>query len=462
MGMAKSKVFFMTDQPEGGGLEWYTAGIVAKAMKLFDDAKLYKCFNKGDSVAVKISYSGWLGVNYLRPTYIRAIVDKIKEHGGRPFLVDTTRMLEMGGSATDAKMYLEMANAAGYNALSMGCPVIIGDGTGYDDVRIEIPDGILLKQAYLARAIAEADAMIVITRFKGHVKASYAGVFKNVGIGCSSQRGKTYVHLILHPKIGIKKWKFNAYRCKGKKCSLWKLCDNECPVGARRVLDDHMEWDKERCVECGSPAASIESFKCGVMVFPPEVLNWFKIALGDATSAFVRFLDKDRVGFITYATDISPGCDCGQSAERPFISDLGVFASADPVAIDTACLDMATAQPGLPGSAAEKIGAMKPGSDKFPTIYPVGIGKSQSLFGLKWVTVNTARILGIGSMDYELVKPQPPPSDEFYKFFYPEIASLEKTAGWHRRKAFKIQDLHPPNYSYEPEPRVPIKELSRR
>jgi hypothetical protein len=122
---------------------------------------------------------------------------------------------------------------------------------------------------------------------------------------------------------------------------------------------------------------------------------------------------------------------------------------------------MVTAQPGLPGSAAEMVGAMKAGSDKFPTIYPVGGGRSRSFFGLKWVSVNTARILGIGSMDYELVKPAPAPSEDFYRFLYPEL-NMEKTAGWYRRKAFKIQDLRPQNCLFETEPRVPIEKLSKR
>jgi uncharacterized Fe-S center protein len=45
--------------------------------------------------------------------------------------------------------------------------------------------------------------------------------------------------------------------------------------------------------------------------------------------------------YITFAFNITRGCDCEGRNMKPIIDDIGIFASLDPVAIDKACLDMA-------------------------------------------------------------------------------------------------------------------------
>ncbi len=81
----KSPVYFMDDRYRGP-----TSSLPAKAQQLFDHAKLNECFEPGDSVAIKCHMGEWNNSGYLRPILIRVIADKIKEHGGRPFVTDTT------------------------------------------------------------------------------------------------------------------------------------------------------------------------------------------------------------------------------------------------------------------------------------------------------------------------------------------------------------------------------------
>ena len=80
-----SPVYFMDDRYRGP-----TSSLPAKAQQLFDHAKLNECFEPGDSVAIKCHMGEWNNSGYLRPILIRVIVDKVKEHGGRPFVTDTT------------------------------------------------------------------------------------------------------------------------------------------------------------------------------------------------------------------------------------------------------------------------------------------------------------------------------------------------------------------------------------
>ena len=119
-----SRVYFMDDRNTG-----ITSSIPAKAQQLFDHAGLADCFESGDSVAIKCHMGEWYNSGYLRPILVRAVVDKVKEHGGIPFVTDTTTApYSLYGSRSQAQFHLETAAANGYTRESIGCPIIIADG----------------------------------------------------------------------------------------------------------------------------------------------------------------------------------------------------------------------------------------------------------------------------------------------------------------------------------------------
>ncbi|MGQ9680562.1 MAG: DUF362 domain-containing protein [Candidatus Bathyarchaeia archaeon] len=443
-----SKVYFMDDRYTG-----LFSSLPAKAKQLFEHAGLQECFHPGDSVAIKCHMGEWYNTAYLRPILVRAVVDAVKEHGGLPFVTDTTTApYYYYGSRSTAQFYLETAAANGFTKESMGCPIIIADGNyGVDDVRVDIPDGLLLKEGFLASGIYQADAVIVVSHFKGHVSGVFGGGIKNVAIGCSSKRGKINIHLTTHPEIGWNSWSFKGENCIGGDCPDATLCDNICPAGAIHVLEDRMVYDKEKCIGCFGHQKPL--FNC--KVWGDEKIDdwrhWFLIAMGDAATGYVREIGKNNVGFITYAIDISPGCDCAPGSDRAIIPNMGVFASRDMVAIDTATLDMSTRMPGVPGSQAVDKKIMEPGVEKFTHL----TGRSQ------WITVNTCSRLGIGSKDYELIIP--PVSDEESKFCFPYF-SPEKPSGYYLAKGLrKLKTLLPEGgFKYNMKPLVPLSELMER
>jgi uncharacterized Fe-S center protein len=442
-----SKVYFMDDRYTG-----LTSSLPAKAQQLFDHAGLGDCFGPGDSVAVKCHMGEWYNTAYLRPILVRAVIDKVKEHGGIPFVTDTTTAPYYHyGSRSTAQFHLETAAANGFTAESMGCPIIISDGAyGTEDVRVEIPDGLILKEGYLARGIADADAMIVVSHFKGHGSGVYGGGIKNVAIGCSSKRGKLNVHLTTHPEVGMNQWSFHSENCAGRECPDATVCDNICPVGAIRIKEDHMEWDRDACIGCFGHQRPF--FRCDVWGKEryEDWRRWFLIAMGDASTGYLRHVGKKNVGFLTYAIDIAPYCDCAPGADRPVIPNLGVLASRDMVAIDVAALDMADKAPGIPGSMAEEKEVMGEGSEKFTGI----VGMSQ------WVTINTCSHLGSGSKDYELEVP--PVSEDEAAFCYPRF-SPEHPSGYYLAKGVEKFGtwLPPGGFKYNSEPSVSYEELAK-
>jgi len=173
--------------------------------------------------------------------------------------------------------------------------------------------------------------------------------------------------------------------------------------------------------------------------------------MGDAATGYLRYVGGENVGFVSYAVDITPACDCVLGSDRPVIQNLGVFASRDMVAIDVAALDMADRAPGIPGSMAEEKGAMEEGAEKFTGI----VGMSQ------WVTANTCSRLGTGSKEYELVLP--PVSDDESKFCYPRF-SPEHTSGYYLAKGIAKFGtwLTPGGFKYNTKPAVPYEELTKR
>lgn len=69
---------------------------------------------------------------------------------------------------------------------------------------------------------------------------------------------------------------------------------------------------------------------------------------------------------ISLAIDISPCCDCYPHNDAAIAEDVGMFASFDPVALDTACADAVNAK----ASAKDSVLKGKKVTDKFTCVHP--------------------------------------------------------------------------------------------
>ena len=193
--------------------------LIAKMLTVFDAADLGDMITPGDVVAIKVHCGEWNSSAYLRPVYARALADRIKELGGRPFVCDTTTLTysPFSSRATELDLLIT-AERNGYTSATLGCPFICADGyVGTSDYRVDVPEGFILKEAYVAQAIAAADVLIALTHFKGHGMGVIGGALKNLGIGAQSKRGKFNVHMGGHPKYGVGGGvKFTPEAFKGK------------------------------------------------------------------------------------------------------------------------------------------------------------------------------------------------------------------------------------------------------
>ena len=109
--------------------------------------------------------------------------------------------------------------------------------------------------------------------------------------------------------------------------------------------------------------------------------NQFLEAMADAAGSVIEYFGSNLV-YINVMKNMSVDCDCCAVAEDPCISDIGILASEDPVAIDQACIDLVYA-------------CTDPGKDHM-------IERIESRNGVH--TIEAAAQIGYGNRQYELIE----------------------------------------------------------
>ena len=232
-----------------------------------------KIFNKLEKqlpgkVAVKV-HSGEEGnQNYLRPEFMKPMIEYVN---GTVVECNTA----YAGERNTSEKHLKTIEKHGWNKYFK---VDLMDEEG-PDIKIEIPNGKILKEDYLGKNIENYDSMLVLSHFKGHPMGGFGGALKQLSIGCASSEGKAWIH-----SAGTNKDQYT-------------------------VWDNLPEQDK------------------------------FLESMADAASAVVKYFNGN-MAFVNIMANMSVDCDCCAVAEDPCMKDIGILASLDPIALDQACVDL--------------------------------------------------------------------------------------------------------------------------
>ena len=132
--MEKSTVYFTDFRCHVGTSQ------LDKLKKLCVAAGIKNIDMDGKFVAIKMHFGELGNLAFLRPNYAKAVADLCKEQGGMPFLTDCNTLYP--GSRKNALDHLDCANLNGFNPISTGCQIIIGDGLrGTDEVEVPVVNG---------------------------------------------------------------------------------------------------------------------------------------------------------------------------------------------------------------------------------------------------------------------------------------------------------------------------------
>ncbi|NLT95562.1 MAG: DUF362 domain-containing protein [Clostridia bacterium] len=333
-----------------------------KVMALYHAAGFDRIFKPNEFTAVKIHFGEKNNTGYIKPQWIKPLLEQIKIHGSKVFLTDTNTLYR--GQRLNSVDHLLQAHKHGFSIDNLGVPIIIADGLlskNFSEVPIE---GKHFSSVKIANDILHAHSLVVLSHLTGHILSGMGAAIKNLAMGCASRSGKQMQHADVKPEVS------------SKKCISCGLCIKWCPVEAIQFYDGTARIDGEKCYGCGECIATCRNQAINYSMSSTSVALQEKMA----EYALGAIKDKkDKVCFFNFLTHISKECDCIGIAQEKIVSDIGILASYDPVALDQASIDLLNE---------------KAGHDILTNLWPENDYNVQ---------LTHAEEIGLGTKEYELI-----------------------------------------------------------
>ncbi|MDR2870269.1 MAG: DUF362 domain-containing protein, partial [Deferribacteraceae bacterium] len=261
--------------------------------------------------------------------------------------------------------HIHNANLNGFGYSTLQVPVIIADGLrGDNKVSVPVPNGQLTDHAILAADIINADALVLVSHFKGHIATGFGGALKNLAMGCAARAGKQHMHSTTKPYVDQ------------HKCTACGRCKQYCQVNAIKI-SGKAEIMSDICTGCARCIGI-----CPENTIHPSFENSsdnLQKMIAEYATAVVKSFNKPVI-CVNVLTSIVPLCDCLPANDAPLVHDLGFMASTDPVALDKACHELVKKHCG--------------GEDPFL--------KANGVDGE--VAYNHAAAIGLGSTKYDVIE----------------------------------------------------------
>jgi len=288
-----SKVIFFTDENK-----------LHSALEQFD----IKSFS-GKPVPVKLHMGEMKNKYFLKPEFVKLVVDELKKVEADPYLFDTT--VAYPGLRHYVSGYQQLARIHGFTMKKVGCDVIIDDSG--------IPITVENRDYEVAWHLANSTHIFAITHVKGHVAIGMGGAIKNFGMGGVTKETKRRMHHGSRPIY------------QKDKCTYCGVCAELCPFQAINVRKDKWKQNMRSCFGCG---VCVDACKEHALTNKDADIQY---VLACAAKACLQ--DKN-VLYINELKRISKSCDCDPFAGSVICPDIGYLVSDDPVAIDKASLDL--------------------------------------------------------------------------------------------------------------------------
>jgi uncharacterized Fe-S center protein len=355
----RSKVYLIKASVDDGD-----KAISRKARHLFEAGGFADRFQANDVTAIKVHVGEGENNTYVKSSYIKGLVDELLKLKTKPFVTDTTTLYV--GRRHNAIDHAVLAAEHRFSLDGLGVPFIVPDGLfGTSETTVEI-DGQIGRQVHIASDIVRSQSLLSVAHVTGHVAAGFGATIKTLGMGCASKRGKMTQHAALTFVIN-------------DNCTVCGVCAKHCPGDAITLGEVKAHIDQDKCIGCAECMAMCRfgAVQCD-WGLETEVLqkSMAEHALGTLKNK------EKRAIFFNFLLSVTKDCDCfGTPNMRKIVDDIGIVASADPVAVDNAALDL------LENKTGTTLGEL--------------IGNNQ-LDGR--CQIEHGQRIGLGSCDYELVE----------------------------------------------------------
>lgn len=318
--------------------------------------------SKDDFTAVKLHFGDDGNTGHIRPEWVAETVKYVKELTSNSFLADTNVIYKASRRANTVD-HLKIASEHGFSLDTIGIPILIADGLrGRNFVEVPV-NGKHLQKIKLASDFADSDGMLAMTHVTGHIMTGVGGAIKNVGMGCSSRRGKYEQHCGTVPEL------------RAEYCVSCARCVAICPAGALSLTSHGIGMNEKLCLGCGECAVVCKTK--AIEIRWSETLENMQEKMVEYAKGTIDALGG-KLGYINFLIKVTKDCDCLAKDDPRIVKDLGILASSDPVAIDKASVDL------IRGAAL---------SDVLTAGYP----QTDWLSQLKY-----AESMGLGTLDYVL------------------------------------------------------------
>jgi hypothetical protein len=263
----------------------------------------------GKWTAVKMHLGREIGTTTVHPLYVKILVDKLKSWGAKPFITDQVT---------------EGAKVRGYTEEMLGAPIAPVCGVMDKYVYEKAVDFRTFKNVDVGGNIHDAEVMIDLSHVKGHGTCGYGGACKNIAMGCVTDRTRHQIHSLEGGLV----W-------NGELCTHCEACIASCNHNASSFEDGKFSVFYHNCTTCQH---CIKVCPTGAITLDSHNYTDFQTGMAICTDEVLKTFEPGHVYYINFLTNITIICDCWGMSTPALVPDIGIMASSDIVAIETACL----------------------------------------------------------------------------------------------------------------------------
>lgn len=303
------------------------------------------------SLAIKFNLPEIGYGHYLPPLIFTSIFEKARTQGVRPTLTDGCSPFK--GSRFDGYNWTESALMLGYSSgESFHNQLMQSGGYTNEEGNFWPSEGRHLAGIDLGSLLTDINNLMVVSHVTAHPLLGLSGALANLGLGFLTATGRLRLH-------GLLQIAYDAGRCDH--CG---ECLAFCPTGAMSGEPGRVTFDPRTCNQCLGCFIACPHGAVGVQ---PEGPLIYQECVVEAAHTVLKKL-RGQAFFINFLQSVTPQPDEYPYSDIPFIPDLGIIASEDPVAADWATHQMIMQSPGIPGSIAQSLEVLGKGQDKLKAV----------------------------------------------------------------------------------------------